>query len=218
MTTDHTPTVAILQALDAGIAAIRKANPDVPAAIAVTIASGKGKTHGHFAKDRWADTNGTDVTGTRHELNMAPESFERGAEATFTTLLHETVHALAEATGIEDTSRQGRFHNKRFRKLAEAMGLVCEADNKIGTRTVGLTDAAKTTYAKPIAALATALVSYRTLEFKPKAPKTTIRVACACDYPVTVPIKWWNDYGQDQMRCQMCIDDDTDGGAFSPVE
>ena len=29
------------------------------------------------------------------------------------TLLHEAAHALAAARGIKDTSRQGRYHNKK---------------------------------------------------------------------------------------------------------
>jgi hypothetical protein len=45
------------------------------------------------------------------------------------TLLHEATHGLAHARGIRDTSRQGRYHNKRYAQLATELGLqVAEVD------------------------------------------------------------------------------------------
>jgi hypothetical protein len=34
------------------------------------------------------------------------------------TLLHEAAHALADQRAIKDNSRQGRYHNARYRQLA----------------------------------------------------------------------------------------------------
>jgi hypothetical protein len=39
------------------------------------------------------------------------------------TELHEAAHGLAAARGIQDTSRQGRYRNARYRGLAEELGL-----------------------------------------------------------------------------------------------
>lgn len=38
-------------------------------------------------------------------------------------LLHEAVHGLAAARGVRDTSRAGRYHNRRFLAIAEELGL-----------------------------------------------------------------------------------------------
>jgi hypothetical protein len=35
--------------------------------------------------------------------------------------VHEAAHGLANTRGVKDTSRQGRYHNKRFRALAEEL-------------------------------------------------------------------------------------------------
>jgi hypothetical protein len=60
------------------------------------------------------------------------EGLERGPEPVFATLLHEAAHALADAREIQDTSRQGRYHNLRFRALAEELGLVVTPAPGIG--------------------------------------------------------------------------------------
>jgi hypothetical protein len=39
------------------------------------------------------------------------------------TLLHEAAHTLAYARGICDTTRQGRYHTRRFAALADELGL-----------------------------------------------------------------------------------------------
>ncbi|MBB1252358.1 hypothetical protein [Streptomyces alkaliterrae] len=46
-----------------------------------------------------------------------------GAELSFERLLHEAVHGIAAARGIRDTSRAGRYHNRRFLAVAEELGL-----------------------------------------------------------------------------------------------
>ncbi|GFM99649.1 hypothetical protein Sfulv_44600 [Streptomyces fulvorobeus] len=46
-----------------------------------------------------------------------------GAELSFERLLHEAVHGIAAARGVRDTSRAGRYHNRRFLAIAEEMGL-----------------------------------------------------------------------------------------------
>jgi hypothetical protein len=46
-----------------------------------------------------------------------------GTELSFERLLHEAVHGIAAARGIRDTSRAGRYHNRRFLAIAEELGL-----------------------------------------------------------------------------------------------
>lgn len=213
-----TPTVAILTELAAALDFIRETHPDVPTGIALTIENGRGKTHGHFHANQWEDVDSAgSKLGKRHELTMASDSLNRGAEHVLTTLIHEAGHALAKNTGVKDTSRQGRYHGDKFRTIAEGMGLECTKDSKIGTRTTGLNTWAKSHYAPTLAKLEAVLTTYRvpTAE-KEKAPKTTIRVQCGCEMPVTVPIKWWEDFGSDNMRCGLCMDAG-EPDTFAPV-
>jgi len=214
----YQPTVNILTALDRALSGIQARNPNVPRALAVVIATGKGKVHGHFAPGSWEDTAGEHAGSARHEILMASESLARGAEATLTTLIHEAGHALAHATGVKDTSRQGRYHNEKFQETVVAMGLTVEKNSSIGYVTTGLNSWAREEYEEELALLETVLISHRKSD-KAKAPakKTTIRVACACEFPVTVPIKWFDDFGYDNMRCNLCIDSG-DTGTFEPFE
>ncbi|SCK36638.1 hypothetical protein H181DRAFT_03079 [Streptomyces sp. WMMB 714] len=75
----------------------------------------------------WADIQ-------RHHSELpdlaAPESLigesssACGSGLSFERLLHEAVHGIAAARGIRDTSRAGRYHNRRFLAIAEELGLV----------------------------------------------------------------------------------------------
>ncbi|GAB3123378.1 hypothetical protein GCM10027160_43610 [Streptomyces calidiresistens] len=46
-----------------------------------------------------------------------------GSQLSFERLLHEAVHGIAAARGVRDTSRAGRYHNRRFLAIAEELGL-----------------------------------------------------------------------------------------------
>lgn len=48
------------------------------------------------------------------------------------TVLHEMVHLYNIQTGVQDTSRGGTYHNKRFREAAEARDLHISYDKRIG--------------------------------------------------------------------------------------
>ena len=59
----------------------------------------------------------------RPELFVAGECLAEGPRQTLQTMLHEAVHALAHARGVKDTSRGGKYHNKReFVALAGELG------------------------------------------------------------------------------------------------
>lgn len=96
--------------------------PEVPDAV-VAMASGTEDVSvarmGHWGASRWR------VEGGEHrgEVFVAGEAFERGGIFVMSVLLHEAAHALADARGLKDTSRQGRYHNQVFRELAEELGL-----------------------------------------------------------------------------------------------
>jgi hypothetical protein len=85
------------------------------------------QTWGHFAPEAW-----TADGKPRHEVMIASECLAAGAEQVLQTLIHEAVHALAEARGVKETSRQGRYHNRKFVALAEELGLTYDCDRNRG--------------------------------------------------------------------------------------
>lgn len=60
-----------------------------------------------------------------YELNIAAEVLNYPIEETLDTMLHEMVHLYCRENGIKETSRGGRYHNKRFKEEAEKRGLEC---------------------------------------------------------------------------------------------
>jgi hypothetical protein len=118
----------IIEALEAAWEDIRAVHPDVPGVIMITGTARQGKremlTLGHFGADRWRTT----ADGRLPELFLAGELLTEQDGATagrraLETLLHEAAHGMAHKRGIADTSRQGRYHSKKFVQLAAELGL-----------------------------------------------------------------------------------------------
>jgi len=98
------------------------------------------------------------------------------------TLLHEAAHALAHVRGIKDTSRQGRWHNARFKTLAEEVGIEVTKDPRIGWSPTTLTETTRTEYADTIAMLGDALRLFRSIEITDsRTGKSSNPPACLCD-------------------------------------
>src|SRR5215218_3534902 len=99
----------LVAALEHAWQRIRSRHPEVPEAVLVVASGAEGKrlNLGHFAPHRW-HVNGAD----RHEVLVGGEGLQRGPVDVLGTLLHEAAHGLAQARGIQDTSRQGRYHNR----------------------------------------------------------------------------------------------------------
>src|ERR671921_1147148 len=150
-------TAGLLTALEAAWAAIRARHPEVPAAV-VIVGSGspaKGSQSlkwGHFATLRW-QSGDTQLP----EVLVSGEGLQRTPAEVFTTLLHEATHGLADTRHIQDTSRQGRWHNKKFATLAAELGLTAVKDDKLGYSPCTLTETAATDYQTAITALGAAL-------------------------------------------------------------
>jgi hypothetical protein len=70
---------------------------------------------------------------------------------------HEAAHTIASRRGIKDTSRQGRYHNGRFRMIAEEVGLEGERDPERGWSLLVLSAEAKAGYTDTLAQLKASL-------------------------------------------------------------
>jgi hypothetical protein len=98
-----------------------------------------------------------EMSNTRGELFVATELVARGATEMFAVLLHEAAHTIASRRGIKDTSRQGRYHNGRFRMIAEEVGLVGGRDSERGWSLMVLSADAKSGYMDTLARLKAAV-------------------------------------------------------------
>jgi len=78
--------------------------------------------------------------GGYYEINMCAEHLSRPFEQTCGTLLHEMVHLKNLQDKIQDCSRSGKYHNKKFKDTAERYGLTVEKDAKYGWCRTKLTD------------------------------------------------------------------------------
>lgn len=67
-----------------------------------------------------------------YEINICAEHLNRTIYEVCGTLIHEMVHLHNIYNGVQDTSANGRYHNKKFKETAEAHGLVIEKQGNIG--------------------------------------------------------------------------------------
>ncbi len=75
-----------------------------------------------------------------YEINACPEYLNRPFEEICETLVHEMVHLLNIKNDVKDTSRSGKYHNKKFKETAEKYGLVVEKDKLYGWSITSLSE------------------------------------------------------------------------------
>lgn len=87
------------------------------------------KAYGHFTlnSNTWVSKN-----GSTHEINIGAGTLARPIEEVSATMLHEMVHYYNFENGIQDCSRGGTYHNRRFKESAETHGLTVAHHEKYG--------------------------------------------------------------------------------------
>lgn len=87
------------------------------------------KTYGHFTlnPNTWISK-----VGATHELNISAGTLARPIEMVCATMCHELCHYYAYIHQIKDTSRNYTYHNRRFKAIAEAHGLIVSHNEKYG--------------------------------------------------------------------------------------
>jgi hypothetical protein len=157
---------------------IRTHHPELPQAVLVVASGAEGKrlNLGHFAPHRW-QVNGAD----RHEVLVGGEGLRRGPLEVLGTLLHEAAHGLGQARGVQDTSRQGRYHNRRYATLARELGLEVASVQPIGWSATTVPDTTAAAYAGQLQELQAALVLWRRQEHRLGAgPRSRNLLAATC--------------------------------------
>lgn len=96
----------------------------------ITVQSKPG-TYGHCTTAKvWQRKD-----GGAYELNIAAEVLNYPIEETLDTMLHEMVHLYCRESGIKEVSRGGKYHNGKFKAVAEAHGLTCTPCGQYGWNT-----------------------------------------------------------------------------------
>ena len=95
--------------------------------VVITIMSSP-RTYGHFTVGKvWkAEENHF------NDINRSAEHLDRNIENVMATLQHELIHFYCQLNNIADTSQSGRYHNKNFKREAEARGLSISYAKYIG--------------------------------------------------------------------------------------
>jgi hypothetical protein len=168
----------ILAVLEDTWQAIRARHPEIPLVVIIIASGSDGKQarYGHHAPGRWHVNH-----EERTEIMISGEGLRRDACDVLGTLLHEAAHALAAARGIKDTSRQGRYHNTKFKVLAEELGITVESDPRIGWSITTVPSRTGEAYADQLAALHAAMTLWRTDEMLiPTQRRSTNLIAAIC--------------------------------------
>src|SRR6266540_1787171 len=171
---------AVVAALEDAWTTIRGHHADVPQVVIILGAGSEARRGlfkwGHFAAARWH------VAGAnRPEVLVSGEGLRRGAHDVLATLMHEAAHGMANTRKIQDTSRQGRWHNRRFATLAEELGLKVTQDQGTGWSQTHLTEQLADRYADQLTGLSSALQLWRHAELQLGTPTTSRNLlACSC--------------------------------------
>lgn len=98
----------------------------------ITVQSKPG-TYGHCSCAKVWRNKDTE----QYEMNIAAEALDVEIEEVLDTLIHEMVHLYCRENGIQEVSRGGKYHNGKFKALAEGKGLVCYKAGQYGWNTQG---------------------------------------------------------------------------------
>lgn len=198
---------------------IQRHNPDVPNAVIVVASGTEGKQPktGHYSRLRWKDVATSQkkkgsrrpITKPMAEILIGGEGLGNGAADVLDTLLHEATHAMAGMRGIDDCSRQGRYHNAKFRELATEIGLTAKKDGANGFADTSLTPTTEKKYKRTIAAIRKAITKVRAPNQKrgAKASPSRMKLAeCSCEEPRKIRLAE-KTFEADAITCGGCDED-----------
>lgn len=146
---------AVVRACEQAWRDIQSNHPDLPDVVIILgsgVERGRLVKLGHWWGGRWiADGQ------ARGEVLLAGEALHLPAADVFEVLLHEAAHGLNAARRIPDTSRGGRYHNRRFADTAREVLLTAEPMPPYGFAATKLTPKAEERYCATIERLDNAI-------------------------------------------------------------
>ena len=103
------------------------------------VLSNSSRCYGYYTlnKSTWIG-NSCGQEFHHHEIGISAQYLSsmgtegRDITSLVSTMVHECCHHYAYLKGIQDVSRSGYWHNKRFKQIAEQHGLIVEKHPKVG--------------------------------------------------------------------------------------
>lgn len=134
---------------------------------------------------RSAELLSWEAAASLSEVLITADGLAGSASEVMGTLVHEAAHAIAFQRGIKDTSRQGRYHNQRFKAIAEEIGLDVRRDPGWGWSVTTLSDPTAASYRDARCELAAALRAAGQHELHSASPaprprRVGIALVCEC--------------------------------------
>lgn len=197
-------------AVETAYKALRANHPDLPAVVFI-VGRGRARVNtaherlGHYRDNSWRQKHARSAKTA--EIFIAGERLKTGAGAvdTFTTIVHEATHALAGVRELKDTSRQHRYHNRSFLRLAEELGLHHpgpEPHSVFGFSDVRLRPETRALYEKTIRELGASLVAHIPDDVTGAGgDRNYIKAVCGC--PRTIRA-WPAVLDQGGILCRLC--------------
>jgi predicted SprT family Zn-dependent metalloprotease len=140
----------------------------------------KKNTLGWYAHEKWA--NGKE---NLPELNLCAEDLRRKPAEVLETLIHEMTHQLAHQLKVKDCSRNGTYHNKKFRDLALGAGLEClEPTKRNGYGLTKLGTKGMKSVESILSKVTPVLVLARSLIVKKPSKGKMLLYQCDCGYKI----------------------------------
>lgn len=154
---------ALVATLERAWGAIVEHHPQVPEVVVVVAPGSGGRSGelklGHFAAARW------EVDGDqRSELLVGGEGLRLGAGEVLGTPAARVGPRLGRVRGVQDVSRGGRYHNRRYKALAEEVGLAVAQVGSIGWSATTVRDETIARYRSTLAEVEASLVLWRRME------------------------------------------------------
>lgn len=160
-------------------------NNELPQVMICIFETAKKNAYGWFTPSKvWSDV---EKTMEMHEIAMSAEYMNRDWITVMQTLHHEMIHLYCHTNNIKDTSRNNRYHNKKFKEACEAHGLtfnIKEPDKRIGWSQTVLAEETKRIIAEDFGLNPEAFKFARAIRPKADAkPRNRSKYVCEnCDY------------------------------------
>lgn len=190
---------------------IRSLHPKVPPVVLLAAPADKRlNALGYFAALRWSTAK--EKQNLIHEVVVVGEYLDRSAEEIVGTLIHEAAHAQNFEEKIHDCSRS-QYHNKKFKAVAEKMGLAVRQISHYGFALTEMTEETRNIYRKETEVLKDALVHRRKpiwiqgatssgkVEEESKNTSRSRKAVCKCPFIIRVSKKTLDET---VIRCESC--------------
>lgn len=146
----------------------------------ITIQKTRPNNLGHFTLGKvWKNKNEeSNEELSKYEININPINLNRSVEEIIGTVQHEMVHYANKLSEIKDCN--GQIHNKKFKVLAESVGLICEKSKKYGWGFTELSNSFKEYIAEKINPKSEVFDYFRSVELKASKTreKKTFKYVC----------------------------------------